>query len=132
MLSKKFRLRTRDVRFLTHKRNYFSSGFFWFFYISQYDNLKFNQISCHVSLKFSKRATDRNVIKRIIYNYLLDKKMPLYIFWNKYYKFFVVLQKSKIDDFKKQIENLEQKDIVLFVNKCIWKSVSDLVSCLSK
>lgn len=132
MLSKKFRLRTKDVKFLVHKRNYFTSGFFWFFYIAQYDNLKFNQTSCHISLKLSKRATDRNIIKRAVYNRLLDQNFPSLIYWKKHYKIFIMLQKSKIDDFKKQIENLKQKDIVAFVYKCIWKSISDLGNHLSK
>lgn len=132
MLAKQFRLRTKDVKFLTKKRNYFSSDFFGFFYIKQYDNLRFNQFSFHIPLKYSKKAVHRNQIRRCLYNYyrikwLSDKKI-----WNNYYKVFVILQKHKIDELKKQIEKISEKDILDFVYSIFDQSLLNLTKMLSK
>lgn len=132
MLAKQFRLRSKDVKFLTKKRNYISSGFFGFFYVKQYDNLKFNQFSFHIPLKYSKKAIHRNQIRRCLYNYyrikwLSDKKI-----WNNYYKVFVVLQKNGIDEFKKQIEKKSEKDILDFVCSVFSVSLSNFTKIVSK
>lgn len=132
MLAKQFRLRSKDVKFLTKKRNYISSGFFGFFYVKQYDNLRFNQFSFHVPLKYSKKAVHRNQIRRCLYNYyrikwLSDKKI-----WNNYYKVFVVLQKNGIDEFKKQIEKKSEKDILDFVYSVFSVSLSNFTKIVSK
>lgn len=132
MLAKKFRLRTKDVKFLTHKRNYFSSGLFWFFYFKQYENLKFNQISFHISLRFSKRAVQRNKLRRCLYNYALANNISNSFIWRRYYKIFVVLQKNKIEEFKKQIENLSEKDILVLVSNNFGKSLSEFKKKLSR
>lgn len=66
MLEKKQRLKTKDVLFLTKKRQFFGNGLFGFFYVQQYPNLKYNQISCHISIKYSKHSCDRNLLKRAI------------------------------------------------------------------
>ena len=132
MLARKFRLRTKDVKFLTKKRNYFCSGFFGFFYIKQYDNLKFNQFSFHVPLKYSKRAVQRNEIRRALYNYYSLNWLSIKNIWWCYYKVFVVLQKNKLDEFKKQIENLEKKDTLSFVYDKFNKWLSEFENCLSK
>lgn len=132
MLAKQFRLRTKDVKFLTKKRNYLSSGFFGFFYVKQYDNLKFNQFSFHIPLKYSKKAVHRNQIRRCLYNYyrlnlLSDKRI-----WNNHYKVFVVLQKNRIDEFKKQIEKMSEKDILNFVYSIFAQSLLNFTKILSK
>ncbi|MDR0369898.1 MAG: ribonuclease P protein component [Candidatus Peribacteria bacterium] len=74
MLSHKLRLRSKDVRYLTKKRQYFVKGLFGFFYTKQYPNNHFHQFSFHVTIKVSKHATKRNLIKRIIINHIRDKK----------------------------------------------------------
>ena len=70
MLKRRNRLRWKDVNFLVRKRQYFVSDYFWFFYFNQYPNLKFNQISVNVPLKFSKRAVQRVGLKRQINSYI--------------------------------------------------------------
>lgn len=74
MLSHTLRLRSKDVRYLTKRRQYFVKGLFGFFYTKQYPNKHFNQCSCHVTIKLSKHATKRNFIKRIVMNHIRDKK----------------------------------------------------------
>jgi len=66
MFARKLRLKTKEVMFLTKKKQYFGSGLFGFFYFQQYPNLKYNQISFHVSIKYNKHSTARNIIKRAI------------------------------------------------------------------
>ncbi|MDR2416284.1 MAG: ribonuclease P protein component [Candidatus Peribacteria bacterium] len=96
MLSHTFRLRSRDVRYLTRKRNYFVKGWFGFFYIPQYAKKPFNQFSCHITIKLSKHATKRNLIKRMIMNILRDTNAPHLPFGNQFYKVFIMLNKSQL------------------------------------
>jgi ribonuclease P protein component len=110
MLKRKNRLRGKDVNFLVRKRQYFVSDYFWFFYFTQYPNLKFNQISVNIPVKFSKRAVQRVWVKRQINSYIkknwFDQKS---IDWN-YYKVFVTMNKNKLWILKSQIEKLDKKE----------------------
>jgi RNase P protein component len=96
VLSHTFRLRSRDVRYLTKKRNYFVKGWFGFFYIPQYAKKPFNQFSCHITIKLSKYATKRNLIKRMIMNILRDTNAPQLPFGNQFYKVFIMLNKNEL------------------------------------
>jgi len=73
LLKRSLRLRSKDVRYLTKKRQYFVKGLFGFFYIKQYPNNNYHQISFHVTIKVSKHATRRNFIKRTIMNHIRNK-----------------------------------------------------------
>jgi len=77
LIKHKFRLRTKDVRYLTKKRQYCIKGIFGFRWIKQYPNREFNQISCHIGVKLSKNATIRNQLRRVIMNYIRDKDITL-------------------------------------------------------
>jgi RNase P protein component len=96
VLSHTFRLRSRDVRYLTKKRNYFVKGWFGFFYIPQYANKPFNQFSCHITIKLSKYATKRNLVKRLIMNLLRDTNAPHLPLGNQFYKVFIMLNKNEL------------------------------------
>lgn len=98
MLLHSHRLRSKDVRFLTKKRQYFGWWMFGFFYVKQYPNVKNNQFSFHVSIKLSKKSTVRNKIKRLIMNYLRDTNAVKLAFWEDFYKVFIILNKNKILD----------------------------------
>lgn len=132
MLKRKNRLRWKDVNFLVRKRQYFVYGFFWFFYYNQYPNLKFNQISVNIPLKYSKKAVDRVALKRKI-NFYLQKKCfdKQQINWN-FYKIFISINKNKISELKSQMEKFDkdgvnhyivsefEKSFLKFINK-LWK-----------
>ena len=111
MFKRRYRLRWKDVNFLVRRRKYFANGFFWFFYFDQYPNLKFNQISVNIPVKYNKRAVERVRLKRIINTYLsknwYDKKP---INW-KFYKIFVFINKNSISELKSQMEKFD-KDYV--------------------
>jgi RNase P protein component len=96
VLAHSFRLRSRDVRYLTKKRNYFVKGWFGFFYIPQYAKKPFNQFSCHITIKLSKHATKRNLIKRMVMNMLRDANAPQLPFGNQFYKVFIMLNKNEL------------------------------------
>lgn len=104
MIKSKFRLRTKDVRYLTKKRQYYVKWLFWFRRIPQYPNRQFNQISCHIWVKLSKNATTRNSLRRRIMNIIRDESLSTkYINW-QYYKIFVNLNKNSIPDFIKFLD----------------------------
>jgi len=110
MLKRRYRLKWKDVNFLVRRRQFFANGFFWFFYWDQYPNLKFNQISVNIPIKYSKKAVHRVRLKRILNDYIqknwLDKKT---INW-KFYKIFIFINKNSISELKSQMEKVDKKD----------------------
>lgn len=115
MLKRIFRLKWKDVNFLVKRRKYFVHNYFWFFYFYQYPNLKFNQISVSIPLKYSKKAVKRVFLKRQIVSYIqknnLDKK-PIN---NKFYKIFVILNKKNIWELKSQIEKFDKRELNQYI-----------------
>ena len=104
LIKHKFRLRTKDVRYLTKKRQYCVKWIFGFRWIKQYPNRQFNQISCHIGVKLSKNATTRNQLRRVIMNYIRDNNIETTpIKWD-FYKIFVNLDKNKLPELTKYIQ----------------------------
>ncbi len=131
MFPKYKRLNTKDVLFLTKKKNYFSNGFFGFFYIHQYPNRKYSQISFHVSIKYNKHATARNILKRAVLQQA-QKQIDQWLL-AKDQKIFITLNKTKLPLLQKEFENKTKKDIILGIqnhftqsfialSKHLWKS----------
>jgi ribonuclease P protein component len=120
MFPKYKRLKTKDVLFLTKKRKYFSNWFFGFFYIQQYPNRQYNQISFHVSIKYNKHATERNLIKRAVIKQaeILVKQW----LFTKEQKIFITLNKNKIPILQKEFENKNKKDIILGIQNHFTQS----------
>ncbi len=127
MLAQKYRLIGKEVIFLSKKRQYFSAGLFGFFYFQQYAQLPFHQLSFHVTIKFSKRSVQRHVIKRAVIDYVQNQQLLTKPLWKTYYKFFVVLNKNKLEEFQKGIENFTKKDSIKYVQKEFASSWSKLV-----
>lgn len=132
MLKTIFRLKWKDVNFLVRKRQYFSTKFFGFFYFVQYPNLKFNQISVNIPIKYHKRATKRASLKRNIVTYLQDNDFVNKDINGKFYKIFVSINKNNIWELKSQIEKFDkhttnhyilqdfQKSFLFFLSK-LWR-----------
>jgi RNase P protein component len=131
-LEKKYRLKTKDVIFLTRKKQFCPNWYFGFFYFDQYKNLDYNQISCHITLKYSKRSTDRNILKRALTNCIInDKLCEQNIKW-KFYKIFIILNKSRLDDLHKNLESFDKKAISSYTIKELEKSFSNFKSYVWK
>ncbi len=121
MFPKYKRLKTKDVLFLTKKRMYFSYGFFWFFYVNQYSNRENSQISFHVSIKYNKHASQRNILKRAVLrqaSLLIDQ----WVFNNHHWKIFITLNKNKIPLLQKEFDNIEKKNIIHSIRKHFTQS----------
>lgn len=110
LIKHKFRLRTKDVRYLTKKRQYCTKWIFGFWWIKQYPNRQFNQISCHIGVKLSKNATDRNQIRRSIMNYIRDNHIETSPISWEFYKIFINLDKNKIPTLVKYIEEHQKSE----------------------
>ena len=110
LIKHKFRLRTKDVRYLTKKRQYCTKWIFGFWRIKQYPNRQFNQISCHIWVKLSKNATTRNQIRRVIMNYIRDNNViTTPIDW-EFYKIFINLDKNKLPELTKYIQEHDKSE----------------------
>lgn len=124
MFPKYKRLTTKDVLFLTKKKNYFSNDFFGFFYVAQYTNRVHQQISFHVSIKYNKHSTARNILKRSV----IKQAETLISKWllEKHWKIFITLNKNKIPLLQKEFENMKKKDIILRIQTYFTKSFTAL------
>lgn len=93
MFQQRFRLKTKDVRFLTRKGMRWYGRYFSFHAFPQYPNIPHNQISCHISIKYDKRAVHRNNLKKSILNYIQENnyiaKQRKTVNNAKYYKVFI-------------------------------------------
>lgn len=107
MLSTKFRLKTKDVKFLVKKGKIIFSKYFWMTYFLQYPNLDYNQISVNIWLKYSKRAVNRNKLKRQIITQIQNHNLTQQKINWKYFKIFIYLNKKNIEETKKQIDNTQ-------------------------
>lgn len=117
LIKHKFRLRTKDVRYLTKKRQYCVKWIFGFRWIKQYPNRNFNQISCHIGVKLSKNATTRNHIRRIIMNYIRDKKIEFNPINWEFYKIFINLDKNKLTELTKYIQEYKKSEWKIYFQK---------------
>ena len=132
MLKRRNRLKWKDINFLLKRRQTFVTDYFLFFYFLQYPNLKFNQISVNIPVKYSKKAVDRATLKRLINTYLqenwFDKKI---INWC-YYKIFVSINKNSIWLLKSQMEKFDKAQGNHYIAKEFEKSFFKLLKKLWK
>ncbi len=117
MLPQKLRLTGKDVIFITRKRQYLSQGLFGFFYIKQYPNIKYNQISSHVTIKLSKRSVVRHMIKRAIMQRIQEHNATKFPIHNDFYKIFIVLSKDRVWELDKKIANFTKKDTIKYIKE---------------
>lgn len=121
VLAQKYRLKGKDVNFLSRKRQYFSAGLFGFFYRKQYPQITFHQISLHITIRYSKRSTQRNVLKRAVLQYIQDKKLIEKPISTYFYKVFIVINKHKLEEFQQKIANFDKKRIIEYIQKEFWR-----------
>lgn len=93
------------MKFLTRKGMKCYTDFFSFHIFPQYPNIPHNQISCHISIKWSKRAVKRVALKRLVIwyvqkNNLINKKIE-----EKHYKIFIWLNKNSIEKLKEKMDS---------------------------
>ena len=75
MLNKKYKLTGKDINFLFKQQKIIPGKYFSFFFYPQYPNKNYNQFALQVPLKLSKKATHRNRIKRLIFNWIKDNQL---------------------------------------------------------
>ncbi|MCF7835469.1 hypothetical protein K9M48_05515 [Candidatus Gracilibacteria bacterium] len=132
MIEKKFKLKTRDVLFLSRKRQFFSKGYFGIFYYKQYTNLNYNQISVHISIKYNKKAVYRNILKRAVFDFISENSLIENKISGSFYKIFIILNKNKIDELKKNFENFDKKAISNYTKEELRKSFISFQDYLGK
>lgn len=131
MIKSKYRLRTKDVRYLTKKRQYYVKWLFWFRWITQYPNRLFNQISCHIWVKLSKNATTRNTIRRRIMNIIRDSNISTKEINRQYLKVFINLNKNTIPEMFKFIESHTKEEVNLYLESEFKSSFNSFQSFIA-
>ena len=132
MLKRRNRLKWKDINFLLKKRQTFVTDYFLFFYFLQYPNLKFNQISVNVPVKYSKNAVERVALKRQINTYLQKNWFDKKIINGWYYKIFVSINKNNIWLLKSQMEKFDKIQVNHYITEEFEKSFFKLLKKLWK
>ena len=114
MIPKKNRLLTKEVNYILHKRQTISCPDFLFFIVPQYSNRSFNQFSLQLSTKVHKRATKRNKLRRMFYDYLFtldclgNKNIKI---GNKHYKTIAMLHKTKVEEWHNLLDTKNRHEL---------------------
>jgi len=122
LLPKVQRLTGKEVIFMTKRRQYIPQGLFGFFYVKQYPNIKYNQISSHITIKLSKRAVMRHVFKRAIMHSVQKYDLVKHPINDSFYKFFIVVSKNRVPDIQQKIANFSKKDTIKYIQAEFEKS----------
>jgi RNase P protein component len=130
MLLRTYRLRSKEVRYLTKKRQYFGKGLFGFYYIKQYPNLPFHQFSFHVTIKLSKHATKRNFVKRIVMKSLRDQHTTSLAICGQFYKLFIVLNKNELLYSQQLFQEKKKAELQSYIVQAFQSSFTLLYSFL--
>ncbi len=100
---------------MIRRRKFFPTKYFGFFYYDQYPNLKFNQISVNIPLKYSKKAVQRVAFKRQLVAFIQANKLADKDINGKFYKIFVILNKKNIAEFKSQTEKFDKRGLNQYI-----------------
>lgn len=114
MIAKKYRLLTKEVNYILHKRQTISCPDFLFFVIPQYHNRSYNQYSLQLSTKVHKRSTKRNTLRRMFYDYIEQSQCLLtknYKLGNKHYKTIAMIHKTKIEEWNTLLSTKNRTEI---------------------
>lgn len=106
MFAKQFRLLGKDVNYIVKHRTVFHTQHFSMFYIPQYPNKKYNQISFHIPLKLHASSVVRHAIKRQLVAYLENTHVSTISFAEKFYKVFIICNKKNLPDMVEEILSL--------------------------
>lgn len=132
MIAKKYKLKTKDVLFLSRKMQFFSKWYFSFFYFKQYKNLNYNQFSAHISIKYNKKAVYRNILKRAVFEFIIIENLIKTPIKGEFYKIFVMLNKNRIEDLKKYFESFDKNTISKYTKEELRNSFISFQSYLWK
>lgn len=130
MLAKPFRLTGKDINFLTRKRQFVPGWLFNFFYVKQYPNKQFNQISVNIPLKFDKRAVHRRIVKRAVIKSIEQKNFQEIKIKGQFYKLFVFLNKKMAPELAQKFASLDKKDKMKYIEESFQYSRKKLISNL--
>ncbi len=78
----------------------------WFsiFWIPQYPFLSYNQWAINIPLKFSKKSSRRNILKRLFYDFIAQNNLVEHPFEGGFKRFFVTLNKKWVAKFAELLE----------------------------
>lgn len=93
MFLQKYRLTTKDVRYIQYQKNIVWGKYFWFAWIKQYPNRTYNQCSVYIAADRVRKAVRRHQLKRKIMAKLIDFPFQDW----PHYKVFVFLNKKNVD-----------------------------------
>ena len=110
MIQKKFRLKGKDINYIFRKQQIIVAVSFSIFWIPQYKFLNYNQWAINIPLKFSKKSSYRNLLKRIFYDFVDKNELLTYPFEGGFKRFFVTLNKRWIAKFVKLLQ--KDKDLL--------------------
>ncbi len=96
MFSQKYRLTSKDVRYIQKQRNIIWTSHFGILSIPQYQNKSYHQHSIYIAADTVKKASWRHSLKRKLIELFKERVLLNHSVQRKYYKFFIFLNKKTV------------------------------------
>ena len=119
MLSKQEKLTGKEINYMLKRGKRYYGEYFIFRVIPQYANKQYDQWAFQIPLKIDKRATMRNLLKRISYAYVWSHTKNT----KKYYKIFASVNKKQANHLKELIATTDKNTIVKTRESFIEKEI---------
>jgi ribonuclease P protein component len=125
MLAKKYKLTRKDVNFIFKKQKVVPGKYFSFFVWPQRPNRAYNQFGFLPPVKLTKKATLRNFIKRIVFDYIRNDQIYLKPLDGKYWKIFIIFNKKTISNLAPKLSNISKKELKTLIQDWFRQSFKD-------
>ncbi len=101
MLAKKFRLTGKDVQYIVKQRSVYYTSHYAFFWIKQYPNKQFNQISVTLPRLLYRSAVARHWLKKRLCGHIQSTCDTNLMIWRSFKKVYVSTNKKKVTEITK-------------------------------
>jgi RNase P protein component len=131
MFTKSHRLTTKDVRYIQKQRNVIWTQHFGILRIPQYPNKKYHQTSIYIAADTVRKASRRHALKRQMLEYIQLQILPQQWVSQKYYKFFIFLNKKTVTAWQLGDTKISREDYFKVLYQSLQKERSTVNKKLS-
>ena len=127
MLPKQQKLSSKEINYMLKKWKRIYGEVFTCWVIPQYSNNPYHQRAMQIPIKLDKRASMRNMLKRVWYQEVIS----IWQIWWSYYKIFVSVNKKKLAPLIEYIASHKKTAILSYRSGLVSKDIEILVKKLT-
>ena len=130
MLPQKEKLTGKEINYMLKRGKRYYGEYFIFRVIPQYPNKSYFQRAFQIPLKIDKRATMRNLFKRVCYAHVWTASQTLTSWKKSYYKIFASINKKQAPQLKELIATKAKNTIVKTREDLVEKDIRFIFSAV--